>query len=60
MTMTTVSQKTRANGSFLDAAGRLVSIKKKRFCESCRQYKPKDKAPAVKGWRCLDCRVVKK
>ena len=28
----------------------------KRFCETCKQHKPKDKAKAVKGWKCADCR----
>lgn len=29
---------------------------RKRFCWSCKQYRPKDKAPAVKGWRCKECK----
>jgi hypothetical protein len=27
----------------------------KRFCETCRQSKPKGKRLAVKGWKCDDC-----
>ena len=29
---------------------------RKRFCWECKQYRPKDKAPAVKGWRCKECK----
>ena len=26
------------------------------FCETCMRSKPKNKYPAVKGWKCDDCR----
>ena len=26
-----------------------------RFCEHCKQSKPKGKRPAIKGWKCDDC-----
>lgn len=32
----------------------------KRFCETCKQIKPKDKAKAEKGWKCADCRKAAK
>ncbi len=27
----------------------------KRFCETCKQYKPTDGTKAFKGWKCADC-----
>lgn len=27
-----------------------------RYCEGCRQNKPRGRAPKVKGWRCDDCK----
>ena len=32
----------------------------KRFCETCKQRKPKDSTKAMKGWMCADCRKTKK
>ena len=29
----------------------------RRYCEGCHTYKPKTTAPAVKGWRCHDCKT---
>lgn len=29
----------------------------KRFCETCKLSKPKGNRPAVKGWKCDDCRI---
>lgn len=26
-----------------------------RFCETCKQRKPKGTRPAIKGWKCDDC-----
>ncbi|WP_139204311.1 hypothetical protein [Azotobacter beijerinckii] len=31
-----------------------------RFCETCRQKKPRGTRPAKKGWKCDDCRVGNK
>lgn len=31
----------------------------KRFCWECKRHMPKDKAPAVKGWRCKECKGKK-
>jgi len=28
----------------------------KRFCVSCKTFKPRDKTPAMKGWRCAECK----
>lgn len=28
----------------------------KRFCETCKSLKPKTPEPAIKGWKCTDCR----
>lgn len=30
----------------------------KRYCETCKLLKPKDKARAVKGWECADCKTI--
>lgn len=47
---------TRINRFLLTKGGKQVPIAGYRYCETCRTYKPKDKRPAVKGWKCKDCR----
>jgi hypothetical protein len=42
-----------------------LTLKKKtkmslRFCETCRQEKPKNALPHVKGWQCTDCILLEK
>lgn len=27
----------------------------RRYCETCRHYKPRNARPLVKGWKCTDC-----
>lgn len=31
----------------------------KRYCECCKQMKPKPRGNTVKGWKCEDCRGAK-
>ncbi len=28
----------------------------KLFCETCQKFKPKNKTPAHKGWKCTECK----
>lgn len=42
----------------LDSAG--LKRTDYRFCAECRTYKPKNKRPHVKGWKCTDCVMVAK
>jgi hypothetical protein len=30
----------------------------KRFCEACKSFKKKTSEPAIKGWKCTDCRNI--
>ena len=29
---------------------------RKRFCETCQSLKPRGNRPAIKGWKCDDCK----
>lgn len=44
--------------SLLDSLGK--HRRDYRFCDTCRTYKPKNKRPHVKGWKCTECATVGK
>lgn len=59
MDMDTWSQRNKQlSRNLLDSVGKQRSDY--RYCVHCGNYKPKNKAPHVKGWKCTDCTMVKK